>query len=91
MPIPLGGIFASHQLDPSLRDQVEVILRQSIEYAYEHPEQTMDYVRQYAQEMDEAVMQQHINLYVNEFSLDLGEVGRKAVSLLKKNLVPGLS
>lgn len=91
LPIPLGGIFASCQLNPSVRLQIEGILRRSIEYAYDHPERTMDYVRQYAQEMDMAVMQQHIDLYVNEFSLDLGEDGRKAVTLLKKNLVPGIS
>lgn len=91
LPIPLGGIFASRHLDNRVRSLLEDMIRQSIEYAYRHPDQAMNYVRQYAQEMDEEVMKQHIDLYVNEFSLNLGEDGRRAVSLLKKNLVPGIA
>jgi 1,4-dihydroxy-6-naphthoate synthase len=89
LPIPLGGIFATTHLEPSVHRLLAQTIRASIEYAYAHPEQVMEYVRQYSQEMDEDVMKQHIELYVNDFSLDLGEEGRAAVRFLKKMARPG--
>lgn len=86
LPIPLGGIFARHDLPLDVKDQIEVLIRESILYARANPDQVMPFVRQYAQEMDEQVMHQHINLYVNDFSLDLGETGQKAVASLKNLL-----
>lgn len=83
-PIPLGGIFAHRRLPAEIITETDLLIRQSIEFAYAHPEKVMPYVRQYAREMDEAVMKQHIDLYVNEFSLNLGEKGYLAVESLKK-------
>ncbi len=81
-PIPLGGIAIKNALSEKLKWQVNRLLRQSVEYAFEHPEIAMPYIRSLAQEMDESVMKQHIELYVNEYSVDLGIRGREAVSTL---------
>lgn len=85
-PIPLGGIFAKTNLAPDLIETLEILIRESILYARNHPRQVLKYVRTYAQEMNESVMMSHIDLYVNEYSLDLGEKGREAVALLKKRM-----
>ncbi len=76
-PIPLGGIVIKKELP--LHQQVDGLIRSSIEYAFAHYPQVTDYVRQHAQEMNETVMRQHIDLYVNEYSVDLGEAGKNAV------------
>lgn len=86
LPIPLGGIFTRHDLPVEVKIQVEELIRESILYARSNPDRVMPFVRQYAQEMDEEVMHQHIRLYVNDFSLDLGETGQKAVASLKNLL-----
>jgi 1,4-dihydroxy-6-naphthoate synthase len=79
-PIPLGGIIARDTLSASLTSRIDGLIHQSLEYAYRHHHiQLADYVKQHAQEMSESVMRQHIDLYVNNFSLDLGAEGRKAV------------
>lgn len=83
LPIPLGGIFAAHRLPTAVITGMESLIRESILFARTHPDQVMPYVRQYAQEMDEMVMKSHIGLYVNDFSLDLGPTGIKAVEMLK--------
>ncbi|OWY20969.1 1,4-dihydroxy-6-naphthoate synthase [Sphingobacteriales bacterium UPWRP_1] len=82
LPIPLGGIAIQRHLPLHLKQQVDRLLRQSVQYAFDHPAETMPYVRSYAQEMDEAVMMQHIQLYVNQYSLNLGEKGLLAVNTL---------
>lgn len=87
LPIPLGGIFGSITLPSKTIQQVERLIMQSILFAKTHPEKVMPYVRQYAQEMDDEVMKSHISLYVNDFSLDLGEEGRTAIAALK-NILP---
>lgn len=84
MPIPLGGIVIRRNLPKELQLKVNRIMQRSVTYALENPDQTRDYVRQYAQEMDEKVMFQHIGLYVNEYTRNLGEKGRAAVELLFK-------
>jgi 1,4-dihydroxy-6-naphthoate synthase len=81
-PIPLGGIVVRRTLPEEVKQTVNRVLRRSVEYAFAHREASMPFVREHAQEMDEAVMQQHINLYVNDFSVDLGTEGRKAVDTL---------
>lgn len=81
-PIPLGGIVASKNLSEEARRKIEALIRKSVEYAFANPESSMPYVREHAQEMSEEVMKKHIALYVNEFSVDLGDVGTKAVNLL---------
>ena len=81
-PIPLGGIVMKRALDASLQQKVNRLIRKSVEFAFAHPESCMAYVRANAQEMSEHVMKQHIELYVNDFSIDLGETGVNAVKLL---------
>lgn len=81
-PIPLGGIVIKRSVDAALQRTVERLIRKSVEFAFANPESCMDYVRAHAQEMDETVMKKHIALYVNSFSIDLGETGRSAIELL---------
>ncbi|CAN5703917.1 1,4-dihydroxy-6-naphthoate synthase [soil metagenome] len=82
-PIPLGGIVAKRNLRVELVKKVDGLIRKSVEYAYaNHHEQLADYVKQHSQEMSEAVMRQHIDLYVNDYSVGLGEEGKKAVMKL---------
>ncbi|MEY4903383.1 MAG: hypothetical protein RLZZ292_1198 [Bacteroidota bacterium] len=82
LPIPLGGIVIKRNLDSSLQQKVNRVLRRSVEFALAHPKQTLDFVRPHAQEMSEVVMFQHIHLYVNDYTVDLGEKGRQAVQYL---------
>jgi 1,4-dihydroxy-6-naphthoate synthase len=82
LPIPLGGIVANRALKPEVRQAVNRALRRSVEYAFAHTADVMPYVRCYAQAMDEAVMKQHIDLYVNHHTVDLGAEGRAAVDAL---------
>lgn len=80
--IPLGGIVLRRTFDEALQQKLDRVLRRSIEFAFANPESCMDYVRANAQEMEEEVMKKHIELYVNEYSVDLGEKGRYAVESL---------
>jgi 1,4-dihydroxy-6-naphthoate synthase len=81
-PIPLGGIVIRRSLPDEVKQRVNRVLRRSVEYAFANRGASLDYVRAHAQEMSEEVMYKHIDLYVNEFSVDLGAEGRRAVELL---------
>src|SRR5882757_4010552 len=81
-PIPLGGIILRKGEDPGLQKKINSLIRKSLEYAFAHYPSLPDYVKQHSQEMDEHVMRQHIDLYVNNYSLSLGEEGKKAVQTL---------
>ena len=81
-PIPLGGIVARRGLEPALKLEIERLIRESVRHAFDHYPLITDYVRRHAQEMDEAVMRRHVDLYVNGYSLDLGNDGRRAVETL---------
>lgn len=80
--IPLGGIVVNRKLDLEIQQKVNRLIRKSVEYAFAHPKSAIDFIRQHAQEMDEAVMYKHIALYVNSYSVDLGEEGKKAIDTL---------
>lgn len=83
LPIPLGGIVARKDLDKKVTADVDALIKKSLEYAFENYKKTLpSFVKRNAQEMHEDVMWQHINLYVNNFSLSLGETGKKAVNSL---------
>jgi len=91
--IPLGGIVINRKFDQEIQEKVDRVLRRSIQFAFDHPESCMEYVKQHAQEMEESVMRQHIGLYVNEYSLNLGTKGRFAVESLfnlavQKGIIP---
>ncbi len=82
IPIPLGGIVAHHRLSENTRLQVDQLIRKSVEYAFEKYPLISEYVQLHAQEMEQEVMKQHIDLYVNNYSINLGAEGRAAIEKL---------
>lgn len=89
MPTPLGGIAIKRDLPDSVKQDVNGLIYESINFAFNNPQLIMPYVKLYAKEMDLDVMQKHIDLYVNNHSLSLNEDGRKAIEgLLKLSGVP---
>lgn len=96
LPIPLGGIVINRRIDPKVQVKVGQLIRKSIEYAFENPQSGLDFIKSHAQEMNEEVMYKHIELYVNDYSISLGEKGREAVNLLFKkatelNVIPAFN
>jgi len=94
--IPLGGIVVNRNLDQDIQVKLNRVLRKSVEFAFANPKSGLDFIREHAQEMEEAVMYKHIELYVNQYSLDLGVEGRKAIDILfklaeEKDLIPKIS
>jgi 1,4-dihydroxy-6-naphthoate synthase len=94
--IPLGAIAIKRNLDDKVKKDIDGLIKKSVAFAFAHPELSMPYTRQHAQNMDENVMEQHIALYVNKYSVDLGEEGKRAVRLLldtasKKQLIPAIT
>lgn len=92
-PIPLGAIAVRRSLPDDVKQAVNRVVRRSVEYAFAHRDASLPYVRAHAQEMSEAVMYKHIDLYVNAFSVDLGVEGTRAVTTMfdkaaALNLVP---
>lgn len=83
-PLPLGGLVADHTLDPDVIDRVQAIIHESLQYSLENRESALPTMRQYAQEFNDHVLMQHVELYVNEWTVDLGEVGRGALSKLSQ-------
>ncbi len=81
-PIPLGGIVIKRSFDSEFQQKINRLIKKSVEYAFANPESSKTYVKAHAQEMNEEVMQKHINLYVNNFSIDLGELGTNAIKLM---------
>ena len=93
LPIPLGGILAKRTLGTPLINKIDAALRQSVEYAYAHAREPQNYIKQHAQELDDDVVRNHIDLYVNNFSVDLGDEGIQAVKFLlcraeERGLIP---
>jgi len=82
LPIPLGGIVVKRELPLATQHKIERVLRKSVEYAFANPNSSADYVKCHAQEMEKQVLDAHIALYVNDYSISLGDQGRKAVQLL---------
>jgi 1,4-dihydroxy-6-naphthoate synthase len=80
--IPLGGIAVSRRLPPDVRERVNRVMRRSVEYAFANRAASLPFVRAHAQAMTDEVMYKHIDLYVNEYSVDLGAEGRRAVEVL---------
>jgi 1,4-dihydroxy-6-naphthoate synthase len=81
-PIPLGGIVVRRELSDDIKQAVNRVMRRSVEHAFAHREASLPYVRAHAQEMSEEVMYKHIDLYVNQYSVDLGREGRRAIELM---------
>lgn len=81
-PLPLGGILAKRSINPEVLRRVVAVISDSIAWALRSPEQTLPTMRKYAQEFDDRVLMQHVELYVNRWTQDLGEVGRRALQEL---------
>jgi len=79
LPIPLGGIVVHRSLPAEDQAKINRVMRRSVEYAFAHPSEVMPFVRAHAQAMEDAVMQAHIDLYVSQFTVDLGTRGRAAI------------
>lgn len=82
LPVPLAGICARADLEEPLVAAAELGIRRSVQYAFDHPHASRDYVRDHAQEMSDEVCSAHIALYVNEYSLDVGPDGLRAIRRL---------
>lgn len=94
VPIPLGAIAIKRNIEAAVIDKINTLIRKSLEYAFANYPLVTDYVKQHSQEMSEEVMRQHIDLYVNNYSLDLGADGRQAIETLYKvykEMHPGIS
>jgi 1,4-dihydroxy-6-naphthoate synthase len=93
LAIPLGGIVANRNLSEEVLHKINRILRRSVEFAFANPKSGLEFIRSHAQEMSEEVMYKHIDLYVNQYSLDLGPEGKKAIQFLfntakEKGVIP---
>ena len=80
LPIPLGCIAVRRDMDPDTACRIQALIRKSIDHAFACPDTGAAYIRQHAQEMDDTVIRQHIGLYVNVYSKDLGDTGEQAVT-----------
>jgi 1,4-dihydroxy-6-naphthoate synthase len=78
-PLPLGGILASRSLDQATLAQVQSVIRDSVKYGLSHRDEALFTMRKYAQEFDDEVLFQHVDLYVNEWTIELGDIGRAAL------------
>jgi 1,4-dihydroxy-6-naphthoate synthase len=93
LPIPLGGILARRTLGSDTIREIDRAIHASLEYAGKHPLEPRSYIKQHSQEIEDEVINQHIRLYVNNYSLDLGEQGVAAVEALmtraeERGLIP---
>ncbi len=85
LPIPLGCIAVSKDRPAiDLKDDIESILRNSVQYALENKNASREFVKLHAQELDDQVIDGHIDLYVNNFTISLGDNGRKAIQTLEE-------
>jgi 1,4-dihydroxy-6-naphthoate synthase len=79
LPLPLGAIVVSREVPSEVQATFERLLRQSIQYGFDHPAASREYVKSHAQELADDVIDSHIRLFVNDYSLSLGIEGRRAV------------
>ncbi len=90
-PIPLGGIMAHRRLANDTVGKINRLVRKSLEFAFANPEGTIPYMRQFAQSMEQEVLEAHLKTFVNEYSLELGEEGKRAIKILiDKSMEAGL-
>ena len=84
LPIPLGGILANRELGADMIRKIDALVKESVEYAFQNRQATKEYIKSNAQELDNEVIEQHIQLYVNDYTLDIGD-GIIAIEKLLKN------
>lgn len=80
--IPLGGIVARRSFDKELIVTIDAVIKDSVAYSWKHYPQLSEFITCHAQEMEEDVMRKHIDLYVNEYTTDLGDIGTKAIETM---------
>ncbi|NQY68594.1 MAG: 1,4-dihydroxy-6-naphthoate synthase [Flavobacteriales bacterium] len=85
MPIPLGGIAVSRDIDINVQKKINRVLNRSVQFAMKNPEESRAYIKLHSQELGDKIVEQHIALYVNHYTLDLGEMGEKAISLMLRD------
>ena len=84
-PIPLGGIIARNDMSNEEVRIIDALIKESVEFAFKNSYDNLpEFVKCHSQEMSEQVMRQHIDLYVNDFSVDMGDTGKKAITQLEK-------
>jgi 1,4-dihydroxy-6-naphthoate synthase len=93
LPIPLGGMVVKRGLPQDTMGKINRIMKRSVEYALNDPKSSLEFVRAHSQELDEQVLKSHIEMYVNDFTVDLGAEGRLAIKTLfekaqKLNIIP---
>ncbi len=83
-PLPLGGILANRNLGDELIGRVQSVIQASVQWGLEHPDETLPTMRKSAQEFSDEVLMQHVKLYVNQWTVELGEVGKQALYVLSE-------
>lgn len=83
-PIPLGGIAVRRHFPEAVKNKINRVVGRSVAFAMDNPKEPMEYVKKHAQEMDPSVMLQHISLYVNDHTKNLGKTGVAAINELYK-------
>ena len=86
-PLPLGGILANRNLGNDLIGKVQSVIQASIQWGLDHPDQTIPTMRRYAQEFSDDVLMQHVKLYVNQWTVELGDVGQQALQGLSQKAI----
>jgi len=81
-PLPLGGIMARRKLGSEILGRVQAVIRDSLTLALKNPDIALPTMREYAQEFDDTVLMKHVDLYVNDWTVDLGSVGSNALKEL---------
>lgn len=85
-PIPLGCLAIHRDINPAIDNEIIDMVQRSIIFARQHPDQLQTYINSHAQEMNSDVIQSHIELYVNDFSYDIGQEGKRAIQYMRKHL-----
>ncbi|MEA3452112.1 MAG: 1,4-dihydroxy-6-naphthoate synthase [Bacteroidota bacterium] len=86
-PVPLGGIIVNRNLSSEIQQKIDRVIRRSINYAFNKPSDSLEFIKRFAQEMDEQTMFKHIDLYVNNYTKELGKEGKESIELLLKKAV----
>ena len=84
LPLPLGGIAIRREIDDKVKSDIEKLLAESIKFAYSNPKKSSNYIKQYARDLDDDVIRKHIELYVNDYSINIKEEGKSAIKYLVK-------
>jgi len=86
-PLPLGGILANRNLDNEVIERVQSVIQSSIQWGLDHPDQTIPTMRAFAQEFSDEVLMRHVKLYVNQWTVELGDVGQQALHGLSEKAI----